>query len=276
MGWSRSSISSSKWAEPTANFMKYFASFQPGFLKSLFLALLVSVPPIRAFAATPSEEFIQAIVKGNEKKALALLEQGADPNARDIFTQPAMATAAYFRREKTLVALLAHGADFRAVDNDGLNALHAAAVGGSAEVARRLIDQGLPVNLRGGTDGMTALANAAVRGHLKVMRLLIKRGADVNIPDSGGNTPLLHAAMRDRTDAVRLLLEHGANVDAASKQGWTPLMAAAWEGHTSIVKDLLKRGANANLMNREHRSALMLAESEGHGKVVKLLKAAAR
>jgi ankyrin repeat protein len=219
----------------------------------------------------PAEEFINAIVKGDEKKAILLLKQGANPNARDGLTQPAISVAAYFGREQVVRALLSGSADFKAVDSDGLNALHAAAVAGHSSIARLLLDRGIAVNERGLTDGMTPLANASVRGHLEVMQLLLAARADVNLADSGGNTPLLHAAMRGRADAVRLLLEHGAKVNAASGHGWTPLMTAAWEGHTLIVKELLKHGADASLINTDRRSALMLAESEGHREIAKLL-----
>jgi len=236
------------------------------------LLFLLSLPQLSA--ATSAEELINAINHGDETKAILLLKQGADPNTRDIMTQPAITAAAYLGREKIVRALLASHADFRAVDNDGANALHAAAGGGHQAIVELLLASGLAADDRARTDGMSPLAYASVRGHLKVMRLLLDRQVNPNLPDSGGNTPLIHAALRGRTDAVRLLLARGAKVNAASSHGWTPLMAAAWEGHTSIVKDLLKHGANRSLVNREHRSALLLAESEGHQATAKLLNAA--
>jgi len=241
-------------------------------VQSLLATLLLCSTLVPIFAATPSEQLISAITEGDEKKAILLLKQGADPNARDELKEPVLLLAAYLGREKTVRALLAGGADLQGVEIDGGNALHSAAMGGHVGITRLLLERGLAVNGRAHTDGMTPLAYVSVRGHLKVMRLLLERKADVNLPDTGGNSALLHAAMRGRADAVRLLLEHGANVNAASSHGWTPLMAAAWEGHTSVVKDLLKHGANRSLVNSEHRSALMLAESEGHQAAVKLLK----
>jgi uncharacterized protein len=219
----------------------------------------------------PAADLIDAINKRDEPRAALLLKQGADPNARDVMTQPAITAAAYFGLEKTVQALLASGANTRALDNDGSGPLHAAALGGHAGVVGLLLDRGLGVNEAARADGMTPIAYAAVRGHLSVMRVLLEHHADVNVADSGGNSPLLHAAMRGRITAVRLLLESGANVNAASRHGWTPLMAAAWEGDAGVVADLLKHGANATQVNSERRSALMLAESEGHRAVVKLL-----
>ena len=108
-------------------------------------------------------------------------------------------------RETTVRALLASHADFRAVDNDGANALHTAAYGGHRAIVELLLASGLAADDRASTDGMSSLAYATVRGHPKVMRLLLDRQANANLADSGGNTPLIHAAMRGRTDAVRLL-----------------------------------------------------------------------
>ena len=240
---------------------------------TLLLAALVFLWAGPLSGQAPVADLIDAINKRDEPRAALLLTQGADPNVRDAVTQPAITAASYFGLEKTVQALLASGANVRALDNDGASALHAAALGGHAGVVRLLLDRGLGVNDAARADGMTPMAYAAVRGHLSVMRVLLEHHADVNIADSGGNSPLLHAAMRGRITAVRLLLESGANVDAASRHGWTPLMAAAWEGDASVVAELLKHGANATLVNSERRSALMLAESEGHRAVVNLLVA---
>src|ERR1043165_3952618 len=186
-----SSISSSRAVAPWRTPMN---QTQPPRLLIAALLLLLSLP--RLFAATPAEELINAINSGDEKKAILLLKQGADPNTRDTVTQPAIAAAAYFGREKTVRALLASHADVRAVDNDGANALHCAAYGGHRAIVDLLLASGLAADARARTDGMSSLAYATVRGHLKVMRLLLDRQANVNLADSGGNTPLLHAAKR--------------------------------------------------------------------------------
>ena len=234
-------------------------------------AVLAALTAPRLLAQPPPADLIQAINSLDEARAAILLKQGADPNARDSLTQPAIVAASYFGLEKTVRALLSHNADFRALDNDGIGALHASALAGHASIVALLIDRGLGVNDRARTDGMTPLAYAAVRGHMAVVRTLLARHADVNLADAGSNSPLLHASMRGRADTVRVLVERGANVDAASRHGWTPLMAAAWEGHASVVKILLKGGANPKLVNRQGQSAAMLAKSEGHGDVVKML-----
>jgi ankyrin repeat protein len=235
-------------------------------------ALLSSVlAPATASSQAPVDDLIKAIYARDEARAIELLDAGANPNARDELTQPAVTPAAYFGLERTVQALLKRQADLRLVDVDGLNALHAAAIGGHAAIAGLLIDNGIGVNDRGGTDGMTPLANAAVRGHVRIVELLLSRGAELDIPDSGGNSPLLHAALRGRIEVVRLLLRRGARVNAASAHGWTPLMAAAWEGHTLLVRELLHAGADRTAMNAEGQTAGMLAHAAGHAEIITLL-----
>src|SRR5262245_59873170 len=139
--------------------------------RSVFVSTLLglfSVLPV--IAQAPADEQVAAIQKNDQKKLSALLQQGANPNSRDLVKQPILSLAAYLGREKMVSMLLANGADLRAADGDGWNALHNAALAGHLAIARLLLDRGLDVNARQ-TDGLTPLAHAAVRGHLKVMQL---------------------------------------------------------------------------------------------------------
>jgi ankyrin repeat protein len=68
--------------------------------------------------------------------------------------------------------LLARGADLHARDNDGFDALVAAATGGTAEVCRLLLAKGLDPNIMAGSGGSPLMiaargvAAAAARGVL--------------------------------------------------------------------------------------------------------------
>ena len=69
-------------------------------------------------------------------------------------------------------------------DGIGFKALHSAAVGGSLEVVRYLVENGEDVNAR--TEGVasTALHWAARQGNLELLRYLVENGAEVNVKDS--------------------------------------------------------------------------------------------
>ena len=56
-----------------------------------------------------------------------------------------------------------------------------------------------------------------------IVEMLLRRRVEVNCKDSDGVTPLIEAALSDREDIVRLLLEQGADVHPKDKYGFTAL-----------------------------------------------------
>src|SRR4029453_3709477 len=81
---------------------------------------------------------------------------------------------------------------------------------GKMQVARLLLDAGVPARQAGAND--TPLANAAYWGDLELVTRLISRGADINESSTHGWRPILAAAWSSRADCVRYLLGHGADV----------------------------------------------------------------
>ena len=98
--------------------------------------------------------------------------------------------------------MLKYGADGR--DDYGMTALHFAAAGGDAEMARRLIDNGAPVN--GQSDiGMTPLMFAAQWGRADIVVMLLAEGADASLASAYDETALLLAQEGGHEDVVALL-----------------------------------------------------------------------
>merc|ERR1712217_237931 len=102
----------------------------------------------------------------------------------------------------------------------GRRALPCAALGGSPEVCRILLDAGADVNARGtggkGSEGegVTALSIAVATGNATLMDLLLQAGANLEMVDERGLTPLLSAAVLGRVDALKTLIAARANADA--------------------------------------------------------------
>jgi uncharacterized protein len=165
--------------------------------------------------ATPLHAAVQtnkvALVK-------ALLAHGADPNARLTKAPPPLrgdfqaynqyvgatplwyAANARYPEPEILQALIAAGADTRAVVQDGTTALMAA-VGMAQNDARR----------------------ASEAAALEVVKLLVANGVSLNAVNRAGQTALHGAARAGENTIVRYLAEHGAALDIKDRQGRTAL-----------------------------------------------------
>lgn len=135
-------------------------------------------------------------------------------------------------------ALLDKGADVNAKEKDGKTALMGGAYGGSPEIIKALIERGAEVNAKE-DEGWTALMVAALKGNLSAVEALLDKGADVNAQDKSGFTPLMIASRQGHIEIVRVFLEKGADVDAKSYWGNKASTMASKKGHAQIA-ELLK------------------------------------
>lgn len=152
----------------------------------------------------------------------------------------------------TVVALLLEGADPNAAQPDGMTGLHWAAERGDVEIARLLLDAGADLEAVTRLGAYRPLHLAARGGHAAVVDLLLAAGAQTSgETDTGSATPLHFAAASGSDAVVRTLLEHGADPDAREDRwGQTPLMFAAAGGRTSAALALLAGGADVSLTAR--------------------------
>jgi len=132
----------------------------------------------------------------------------------------------------------------------GLTALHRAK---TAEIARLLLDFGVPINCRGPL-GQTPLHTCC--DNAPVLRLLLERGADITAKTNDGSTALEWAVFADRVESVKLLLEKGANVQTKNKNGNTPLHLVSSKKMTEL---LLSFGAKVSVENNEGKIPLETA-----------------
>jgi ankyrin repeat protein len=167
----------------------------------------------RRGGATP---LMNAAAFGTIDMVRLLLEQGADPNGKSIAGATALMWAVTDLAKVQL--LLARGADVNAVSqNTGRSALILAAMSDrSSEIVKLLIANGAdPKVVDGG--GMTTLYAATVGNDIATIRLFVDAGVPVDAPDKfAGFTPLMNAVSNNNLEAVQLLVSKGANVNAAS------------------------------------------------------------
>lgn len=240
----------------------------------------------------------KAVEEGDTVRVRDLLDQGADPDARQddrpvTFTwndmwerlrgrgsallseKPTALMRASERNGSAIVELLlAHGARVDLVDssNSRWTALHYAASGTATDCVSMLLQHGGDVNAEDG-DGATPLLRALssssglekdVLRETTCVQLLLAKGARVNAVTKTGLTPLM-ATSGQTFGKTRLLLSHGANVNARDDTDMTALMYAAVGRETNGVRDLLKAGADVNAQEWNGKTALQLAVESCYG-----------
>jgi ankyrin repeat protein len=177
----------------------------------------------------------------------ALLDRGADPNARlrrklwfsplhanSMWVGPAGATPFWRAAQATdleaMELLVAHGADPHSLSDGQDTALHmAAGIGWAGNFSVNLPD-----------------------GFMPSVRYLVEEiGLDVNAADVRGYTPVMGAAYRGDNAMVEYLVAHGADLQAKSANGWVTtdfangpsLRSSVPLAHPQTISLLLKLGA---------------------------------
>lgn len=155
-----------------------------------------------------------------------LLDSGADPNARlsgvllqRLHTDGDISLGAgstpFLRAAKSgdvevMRLLMAHGADPKAVNKDGANAIMLA-----AGLGYRDGNAAVPTRDRGTDEEVIA-----------AIALCLEQGLDVNAVNGRGDTALHAAIVRGSDDVVRFLAAKGVKLDTKNAQGRTALDAA--------------------------------------------------
>ncbi len=160
--------------------------------------------------------------------------------------------------------LLDDGADPDARQSDGATALHWAVFRENIEMAASLIEAGADINAVNRL-GASALFIAAKGGHAGLIEQLLKAGADPNIALPMGETPVMTAARSGSAEGVRHLINAGAEVNLSERsRGQTALMWAAAQGHMEVVRELIAAGADLEARSTV-RPRLMYADASNGG-----------
>ena len=201
-----------------------------------------------------------------------------------------LAARADLRDAKVLRTLVELGADVTAADDDGLTAIHHAAMSGAAAGVAELLACGADVHaaLR---DGAVAATQEGTRPrkvdtytplHLAagwnedpaVTRALIRYGAPVDAPLSGsyeqGFTPLLLALqMNANPKVLHALIEAGADIHARPSPSSAPAILIAAGSDLAKFSLLLEAGADPRARDEEGNDCLHFAIMSGDPELVR-------
>lgn len=173
-----------------------------------------------------SPDWIMAVKTGEIARIERLLEQGSPIDSVDATTRyTALHWATVEGDSAVVTCLIDHGADVKAVDQEG----------------------NMPLHL------------AARRGDRETVWIFLDRGMDVSTPNAQGDTPLILAAERGKTELVLALLERGAKPNERGHDQRTALMAAAYGGKKRVIRELVNHGADVNLTDAFGVNAMLVA-----------------
>jgi ankyrin repeat protein len=172
--------------------------------------------------STPLHE---AVIVGNLAMVKFLLENKANPNAKDANgNTPAHKAAKIFKLD-ILEVLVKAGADLKIKNNNGETAA----------------EKFLMLSLESGDE--------------KSVRRALELGANVNtVFIDSGNSTSLHKAVIIGVPMVQFLLHNKAHVNAKNIDGDTPAHIAAQTGNKAMVDLLAKYGADLNIKNKEGKT----------------------
>uniref|UniRef100_A0A8C6WSF8 SOCS box domain-containing protein n=1 Tax=Neogobius melanostomus TaxID=47308 RepID=A0A8C6WSF8_9GOBI len=157
-----------------------------------------------------------------------------------------MHDAAFNGHILSLRKLISQGLSVNLYTQDCVSALHAACTQGHTACAKLLLENGANINSQT-VHGQTALAEACARGHGACVSLLLQRGAAPN-GTSLASSPIHRAATKDHWECIEQLVQFGADVDQHIDHTGSPLNIASKHQQLSAVRKLLQLGANVNNM----------------------------
>ena len=188
----------------------------------------------------------------------ALLEHGADPNAR--ITSWAMFQSYIGYPKKGAFEHFSCGTG----DLQGATPLWVAAYSANSPVA----------DIRGGRSD--AFDPGQTRASTETITALLSAGAQLHLTTDDGTTPLMVAAGLGRStytpreprgvrsssaeEAVRVLLEAGADINVVNEADFTALHGAAFRGLNEVIEYLVEQGADINARDFRGRTPYRLAE----------------
>lgn len=237
--------------------------------------------PIDAIDGQGCSALLRAAGSGHLAVVDLLLQRGADPQLATRAGATPLSAAISMGRGTIVERLLAHGADRDQRLPGNVSLLMLAAARGLPDMCSRLLSAGADIHASD-DQGLTALHCAALfafsaNERPRVMALfdtLLLAGADPARAANGHLTPLLlllgaraepgTAVQEDLLLAsLEPLLDEGVDLDVRESRGFGPLHLAALHGLLQVTRRLLRAGANPDLRDTLNRTPREIALMRG-------------
>jgi hypothetical protein len=233
-----------------------------------------------------NQQLIAALVKGDDRQALALVNAGADPNTNckpnpvpslSEFAQQIWHRSASPPEGCPTALLIACGSFW---NNDDTTIETQRTRPDAPQLVLAMLQHRAHINAQD-YEQSTALVCAARDHRCNVVGVLLRSGANPNSTDWDGETPLMYAGRFEAgRDTVDLLLGHQGEVNKQDKSGKTALYFAVLNARqktncksiTETILALLAHRANPNLADKQGRTPLMVARRIKRPDLIALLK----
>ncbi|MDW4497128.1 ankyrin repeat domain-containing protein [Sulfitobacter sp. D35] len=214
----------------------------------LFAALISAAAAVAQTPPSPREianyeGLFRAAQEGDAETIGRLVAAGARLERRDRNGRTPVHVAAFASQDAALQALAEAGADMNALDAQAYDAVTIAAVADDPELLSLAIRLGNDPGLVTSPYEGTALIAAAHLGHAEVVRRLIAAGAPLDHVNNLHWTAVMEAVVLgdggpDHLAVLDALLAAGADRTLADRDGVTPLEHAQRRGYDAMVRRL--------------------------------------
>ena len=194
-------------------------------------------PPLTAACKMQNVEVIEFLL--TEVRARSDIEN------KDHLTP--LALACILENMKMVELLVNHGASLKAISPHFGSVLHLAAKEGKVRATEKLLELGVPCDLRD-NDSYTPLRDAVLSKQHGTVRVLLNGGASIRAGTPPGKLPVLHVAARNNdVEMLEILLQHNCDIYETPPDGSTALHHAANCGKSEAIHFLCSQTALLNV-----------------------------
>ena len=188
---------------------------------------------------------------GCSKETLqSIIGNGAEVNVRDKYNATALIVACGKGNEEAINVLLSTEANCNITDADGATCFHHAVFGGcSKETLQAIINHGADINA-GDNNNRTPLMIGCWKDNVEAINVLLNAGADSRIVDVNGATCFHHAVLGGCSKGtLQAIIDHDTDIDAADNNNRTALMIGCWKDNVEAINVLLNAGADSRIVD---------------------------
>ncbi|GBN09836.1 Ankyrin-3 [Araneus ventricosus] len=212
-----------------------------------------------------------AVVRGHSELIEILIKAGANVTLRDGEGSSAIELAIMCRNLEIMETLLELSKlDINLKGHNGRTLLHDAAISGSLQIVKSLVDKGAAINDRDSTDAKP-IHIAAKEGHQDIVEYFLSEGLDIDDRGENGWCLLHYAAAGNQFEICECLLKNSLNFNAVDAHGCTPLHVAARMGNADVLHTLLYYGAYYDFRNERNETPIDVAIASPLGRNVHII-----